>query len=274
MTALETRIQAALAALAEDLRWELIGGILDECPDDVLAAGRRLIADARPRARALGSDIMGRLAIADPGARPAIVAALLDRLAVERDPAAVASAVAALGHAADPSPLPEVVALAGHQDAAVRLAVAYAVAAIGPEPLPNEARRALIRLSTDIEPEVRDWATFGLGTLSADDGPEVRAALLARAQDPCRTARAEALFGLAVRRDPRAVPHLIQALESPAVDRLELDAAAEAADPRLLPALWALQRSGLGDRARVRRAIDRCSGSESRATDAWRAADA
>lgn len=262
MTALETRIQAAMAALGEDCRWELIGGIVLECPDDVLAASRRLVSDPRPRARALGADIMGRLVGVDSGARPAILATLLDRLAVETEPSVVASLVAALGHTADPSPLPDVVALVGHADAAVRLAVAFAVATIGPQPLPHEARLALIRLSGDTEPEVRDWATFGLGTLSLDDGPDVRAALLARAHDPCRTARAEALFGLAVRRDPRAVPHLIRALESPSVDCLELDAAAEAADPRLLPALWALQRSGLGDAGKVRRAIDRCSSHE------------
>ena len=123
-------------------------------------------------------------------------------------------------------------------------------------------RFALIKLSGDSEPEVRDWATFGLGTLSSDDGPDVRAALLARAEDPYHTTRAEALFGLAVRRDPRAVPHLIRALESPTVVGLELDAAAEARDPRLLPALWALQRAGLADAVRVRRAIDRCAGQD------------
>jgi HEAT repeat protein len=262
MTGLESRIQAALGAMAEDCRWDLIGGIVTECPDDVLAASLSLIRDERPRARTLGADILGRLVTVDPAARPAILDALLERLAVETDPGAVASVVAALGHAADPAPLPLVVGLAGHEDAAVRLAVAFAVATIGPQPLPHDARRALIALSGDAVPEVRDWATFGLGTLSADDGPDVRAALLARAHDTCRTARAEALFGLAVRRDPRAVPHLIRALESPSVGGLELDAAAEAADPRLLPALWALQRSGLGDAGRVRRAIDRCSGSE------------
>jgi HEAT repeat protein len=268
MTALDSLIHAALAAIGDDCRWELIEAIVDECPDDVLTASLRLLGDDRPRARALGADVMGRLVGLDPGARPVILAALLDRLAAEADPGVVASVVAALGHVADPSPLPRVVALAEHEDAAVRLAVAFAVASIGLRPLPHEARHALIRLSADAEPEVRDWATFGLGTLSGEDGPEVRAALLARTHDPCRAARAEALFGLAVRRDPRAVPHLIQALESPAVDCLELDAAAEAADPRLLPALWALQRSGLGDAGRVRRAIDRCSGSESRPADA------
>jgi hypothetical protein len=56
------------------------------------------------------------------------------------------------------------------------------------------------------------------------------------------------------------VPHLIRALESLTVDGLEVDAAAASADPRLLPALWALQRAGGTDEVRLRRAIDRCSG--------------
>lgn len=147
-----------------------------------------------------------------------------------------------------------------HSNAEVRLAVAFALATISPQPLVPEARVALIRLSDDDDPEVRDWATFGLGTLSSDDGPDVRAALLARAEDVYRETRAEALFGLAVRRDPRAVPHLIRALQSPLVGGLEVDAAAAAADPRLLPALWALRQAGSGDEVRLRRAIDRCSG--------------
>jgi hypothetical protein len=63
-----------------------------------------------------------------------------------------------------------------------------------------------------------------------------------------------------VRHDPRAVPHLIRALQSPLVDDLAVDAAAASADPRLLPALWALRQAGVADEIRVRRAIDRCSG--------------
>ena len=43
------------------------------------------------------------------------------------------------------------------------------------------------------------------------------------------------------------MPHLIRALQSPAVGGLEVDAAAAAADPRLLPALWALQRAGVAE---------------------------
>jgi HEAT repeat protein len=169
--------------------------------------------------------------------------------------------VAALGHVGDPATLDLVFPLAAHKNAEVRLAVAFAVATLSLQPLGPQARIALIRLSRDDNSEVRDWATHALGTLSDVDGPDVRAALLARADDDCHQARAEALYGLAVRRDPRAVPHLIRALQSPQVWGIEVDAAAAAADPRLLPALWALKLSGLADGMRLHKAIDRCSAS-------------
>ena len=262
MRSIDLRIEAALATMNEDCRWELIGGIVGECPDEVLETSRLMLTSADGRCRTLAADILGRLVSVDPGARNAASQVLQKALAIEFEPCARASMIAALGHVGSPQPLATIIGMAEDDDPSVRLAVAFAIATVSPQPLSHEARFALIKLSGDGEPEVRDWATFGLGTLTADDGPDVRAALLARTGDPSRQTRAEALFGLAVRRDPRAVPHLIRALESPSVGVLVLDAAAEAADPRLLPALWALQRAGLADAVRVRKAIDRCSGSE------------
>ena len=260
MRPIDMLIEAALGTYDEDCRWELISGILRECPDDVLDEATCLLDGDDDRGRTLGADLLGRLVGAEPASRTAVLNALLAALAVERVPAAVASIVAALGHVGDPGTLGRIFPMANDASAEVRLAVAFAVATISPQPLGPEARVALIRLSRDPDPEVRDWATFGLGTVSDVDGPDVRAALLARADDPSHEARAEALFGLAVRRDPRAVPHLIRALQSPLVGGLEVEAAAASADPRLLPALWALQQTGAGDQSRLRRAIDRCSG--------------
>jgi HEAT repeat protein len=260
MRPLDIRIEAALGTYDEDCRWDLIGGILTECPDDILEAAAALLSSDTDRGRTLGADILGRLVGVEQGTRAAVGEALLTALAVEEAASALASIVAALGHLGDAGTLGMVFPLASNPSAEVRLAVAFAVATISPQPLVPEARTALIRLSRDTDPEVRDWATFGLGTLSDADGPDIRAALLERAEDIHHEARAEALFGLAVRRDPRAVPHLIRALRSPLVAGLEVDAAAAAADPRLLPALWALQQAGVADEVRVRRAIDRCSG--------------
>lgn len=264
MRPVDVRIQTALATYNEDCRWDLIGGAVTECPEDVLAVSLELLASLTARKRRLGADLLGRLVGVDPGARPAVLEALLAALPAERDTDALASIVAALGHVGDASLVVRIVRYADHPEAAVRLAVAFAIATIGREPLASEALRAIIQLSRDEDPEVRDWATFGLGTLSNEDGPDVRAALLARTEDAYHEARAEALFGLAVRRDPRAVPHLIRALQSPSVGKIEVDAAAASADPRLLPSLWALQQAGLADEGRVRRAIDRCSGKDQR----------
>jgi len=252
-------IEAALGTYDEDCRWDLIDGILAECPDDVLIAGTELIHSDLEKRRTLGADILGRLVVIDTGARPVVLQALLTALAVERSAATLASIIAAVGHADEPGTLGVIFPLADYPNAEVRLAVAFTVATISPQPLAPEARTALIRLSRDDDSEVRDWATFGLGTLTDVDGPDVRAALLARAEDASHEARAEALFGLAVRHDPRAVPHLIRALESPLVGGLEVDAAAAAGDPRLLPALWAIRQAGVADEIRLRRAIDRCS---------------
>jgi HEAT repeat protein len=260
MRPLGVRIEAALRAYEEDCRWDLIDGIVGECPDDVLEAATGLLRGESERARTLGADILGRLVGAEPDTRPVVLEALLGALDLEQPAAPLASIVAAIGHVGDAGALGRIFPLTVNESAEVRLAVAFAVATMSPQPLSPEARTALIGLSRDANPEVRDWATFGLGTLSDADGPDVRAALLARSEDAYRETRAEALFGLAVRRDPRAVPHLIRALESLTVDGLEVDAAAASADPRLLPALWALQRAGGTDELRLRRAIDRCSG--------------
>ena len=260
MRSLDVRIEAALGTYDEDCRWDLIAGILTECPDDVLELATSLINGESENGRTLAADVLGRLVGVEPSFREAVIRLLLTAMSIETASGPKASIVAAIGHLDDPGTLGRVFPLACDPAAEVRLAVAFTVATISPQPLAPEARSALIGLSRDSDPEVRDWATFGLGTLSYADGPDVRAALLDRAEDANPEARAEALFGLAVRRDPRAVPHLIRALQSPMVGGLEVDAAAAAADPRLLPALWALQQAGAADQVRLRRAIDRCSG--------------
>ena len=260
MRQLDVLIETALGAYDEDCRWNLIDGILDECPDDVHEEAAKLLASEGDRSRTLGADILGRLADLEPSIRSLIRDALLAALQVEKTSTSTASIVAALGYVGDPGTLPILFPYSIHSSAEVRLAVAFSVATVSPQPIDAEARSALIRLSEDCDSEVRDWATFGLARQSDADGPDVRAALLARANDANLEARAEALFGLAVRRDPRAVPHLIRALQSPQVAGLEVDAAATAGDPRLLPALWALQQSGGADERRLLRAIDRCSG--------------
>lgn len=104
----------------------------------------------------------------------------------------------------------------------------------------------LITLSVDPEPQVRDWATFGLGRETDRDFPRLRDALAGRLGDDDPDTLAEAIHGLAVRGDERAIQPLLRALEAPLpcsdinVITESLYALANAtADPRLHPHLLA-----------------------------------
>ena len=96
---------------------------------------------------------------------------------------------------------------------------------------------ALLELSVDADDEVRDWATFGIGSQIDLDTPEIRAALFARLEDANPDVQSEALVGLARRKDPRALPIIADHLQSSDLQLLDLDAAARFADPSLLPLL-------------------------------------
>ncbi len=77
----------------------------------------------------------------------------------------------------------------------------------------------------DADQEVRDWATFGLGTLGESDSPEIREALFHRLSDGNDDVRQEAMAGLAKRGDQRVLPLLIQTLEDPPVSDCIIEAA-------------------------------------------------
>lgn len=100
---------------------------------------------------------------------------------------------------------------------------------------------ALIRLTRDAEPDVREQAVFALGALATVDTPAVREALADRLDDPERDVAEEAVLGLAVRRDPRAVSALAGLLDAGSGEQgprlYTLQAAAVLGHEALLPAL-------------------------------------
>ncbi|MFF5786681.1 ankyrin repeat domain-containing protein [Streptomyces sp. NPDC012693] len=176
--------------------------------EETFVAAAAWCAYRDPLRRALGARVLGAL----PGFAPSAVP-VLRRLAAAgatqaREPAL--SVVSALGECADPAAVPELLAAAGHPDAAVRRAVAGALAGIVPAGH-VEALGVLLALSRDGDARVRDWATLALAELP-DDTPLVREGLAERLGDPDPETAAEAARGLAIRQDPRAVDALASAL--------------------------------------------------------------
>ena len=206
----------------------------------------------QPLLRALGADVLGQLGCLD--SHPFAAAStpiLLARLA-DAEPAVLASALLGLAHLGT-GDLQPILSLAAHRSGHVRYAVAYCLGARD-EP---EARAALVTLSADEDPKVRDWATFGLGSLSEVDSSEIRAALAARLHDDDLDARAEAIIGLARRGDERAILAIQRELDRDEVGSLVIDAATELPRRSFLPGLEALLEMNPED-AQILVAIERC----------------
>ena len=129
----------------------------------------------------------------------------------------------ALAHLRNDRSISALIGIRRHTDPDVRHAVAFGMGSGSGD----EVRQTLIQLMEDQVDEVRNWATFGLGSLSDADGPEVREALRKRLDDSFEAVRDEAIWGLARRKDPSALQSLLKRLESGRWVQGDEDAAAE-----------------------------------------------
>jgi HEAT repeat protein len=197
---------------------------------------------AEPRSRKASADVLAQLGFPEkhPFAGPS--QAILERLLGDADIGTVKAALMALGHLGV-GELSAIVRHAAHASEEVRRAVVHALLSRD-EP---SARETLIELSRDADTEVRNWATFGLGSMSEGDSPEIRAALVARLTDADEETRGEALVGLAERKDPRVIPAIAGELAQEGVGPLAIEAARKMPHPSLLPGLEALLKADPDD---------------------------
>jgi HEAT repeat protein len=81
-----------------------------------------------------------------------------------------------------------------------------------------EAVEALIALMRDVDDDVRDYATWSLGSEPINgtpvDSPAIRQAFRERLTDTFEDARLEAIWGLAIRKDPDGLKILLERVEA------------------------------------------------------------
>jgi hypothetical protein len=234
----------ARSAEDEDAYWETVSALHVRGEKRTFDLASVLCDSFAAGERCLGADVLGQLGAA-PGTSPAesefapasggvLLALLADE---EEEPAVLSSAAVGLGHLRDERAIPRLTELASHADEEVRRSVVHGL--MGHDD--DRAVAALIALSGDSSGSVRDWATFALGVQIDRDTAEVRDALAARLEDSDVDARAEAIRGLARRRDERALEAALTAADSdgggPNVGEALVLLGASTGDPRLLPQL-------------------------------------
>jgi hypothetical protein len=258
----------ALARAAEDegAYWDAVSELHGRPEERTFQLASVLCESFTTGERCLGADVLAQLG-AKPGASAAespyasAAGEVLVRLLTDDDePAVLSSAAVGLGHLRDDRAIERLVALASHLDPVVRRGVVHGL--MGHDD--DRAVAALITLSADANGDVRDWATFSLGVQIERDTADVREALAARLGDPHGDTHAEAVRGLARRRDERALDAALGGgATSPTIDEAVVLLGASTGDPRLLARLEALQAdpeavSMYGEE--LERALARCGG--------------
>lgn len=101
----------------------------------------------------------------------------------------------------------------------------------------NRAINTLIGLSNDKDSDIRNWATFALGTQIESDTEEIRTALWNRVNDSDFQTKSESIIGLANRMDKRIKEVIISELKTGDFGTLLFDAILKLNDKDFLPLL-------------------------------------
>ena len=233
---------AELIAGTDDDVWRFIE---TRSSEQALAHVQEWIGEADPGVRDVEFVALGSVALNYPPA----LEVLLDRAdaGCSDVDVGVRTAVAqALGNqSGEQRRVPFLLRLLEDADVGVRrIAIGGLPIALDDPPADDPAVTALVGLLADREPTLRDWAAFALGSQLDVDSPQIRAGLRSLLSEP-DTAEAypaaEAALGLARRADPQVFAAIADRLTRPDPSSLWLRAAAELADPRLLPALLRLR---------------------------------
>lgn len=210
----------------DEAPWHAVHALRHIGSREVLETATDWCRSDEPLKRARGADVLAQLGrTADhpenifPEESFSVVMALAEN---EKPIQPLASAIQALGHIGDPRAIPLLVRYATHPEAEIRFAVACASGSFANEP---PIVTVLLELMGDADEDVRDWATFGLGTLSTADTPEIRDSFADLLNNSPSDVVDEALAGLAQRRDQRALPLILERLRQPDVDDHTLESA-------------------------------------------------
>jgi HEAT repeat protein len=247
------------SARESDVFWSTVAQAAAAVPvDEVLASAVTFCRADADALRATGAGMLAELCNLEGEWGAEVLGILAPLLERETSLDVIRIALHGVGLSGLAEGIPIVLRFAAHADGGVRLDATHALYSCAGEQPSRATIGALIELSADPDEHVRDWATFGLGTqVDVDDG-DVRAALVARLNDPFLDAREEAAVGLARRRDPRAFEPVRELLEADEVSTVTVEAAGYLADERLLRPLLELGEWWEDDPELLRAAIDRC----------------
>ncbi len=197
---------------SNDNYWNYISELRKRKTKDIFEKSILLIESEIAKERIIGIDVLAQFGFPRLH-KNIILKKFFNLLKNESDKYAISSIFYGIGHNNENLTVKQIDLLCSfkkHKSSRIRYSLAFALFT---KQEPN-AIQTLIELSKDRDYEIRDWATFGLGTQIEIDNVEIRNVLWKRINDKYEGPRFEAIFGLAKRKDLRIKEILITELEN------------------------------------------------------------
>ena len=210
----EELFQASLLGDHEDeVAWDAVRALRRRGTEEVFQLAVRHCKSAVPLERARALDVLAQLGarelqLESPYSKESVAIAI-EHLRDDH-PLVADSAAWALAHLGGDAAVSALITVRKNPDPDVRWAVANGL--FGSERA--DAIATIIELMDDADDNVRDWATFALGTQCKADSAEICNALRKRLNDSYEMARDEAVWGLAQHKDPQGIRLLVERLSA------------------------------------------------------------
>ena len=153
-----------------DAGWDAVAALHWRGSKEVVDRAVLLAVSKNPSERRRAADILGQIGVPDRTFPEECFSVVL-RLLGDDDTNVVFDAIFALQHIDRSRAAMHIIPFFNHRDGNIRYAVAFALGAVDT----LEANGTLLALMRDLDPKVRNWATFGLGRLCCKtDGGDSR----------------------------------------------------------------------------------------------------
>ncbi len=216
--------------------WDNIRALRKRANREVFEKSISLTRSENPKFREVGINVLAQLGIPPRPFYDETIKLYFDLLSTENEPAVIGTLLYAISHNNEKLTHPQMqilVPFKDSRDSFVREALVNAL--LGVEDA--IAIDTLLCLSEDTAGSVRNWATFGIGTLVDSNNEMIRAALWKRVRDRNMDTKFEAIAGLAKRKDERIKDIIEKEMLKGDYQSLLFDAITDLGDIHFLPLL-------------------------------------
>lgn len=182
--------------------WDNISVLRKRTSQDVFEKCAELIKSKNPKERIIGIDVLAQLGLPPRQYYNESKILFFELLESENDPKVIMSVLYAIGHNQEKlttHQINQLCKLQSSKNELIKEGLVFALNGIDN----TKAITALIKLSSDKNSNIRNWATFGLGTQINRNTNRISDALWNRVNDKNQEIKLEAIVGLVKRKDSR-----------------------------------------------------------------------